>query len=269
MTQAGVRAVLFDLSGTVIDYGSRGPALAFVELFARHGVEVTMAEARAPMGRHKRDHVQAMLADPGVRQRWIERHGGEPGADVLESLYEEFAPLQRAILRGHHTLIVGVTAILAELKSRSIRYAATTGFDSSMIDELIPALKDQGFEPEALLTPDLVGGGRPAPWMAFECARRLGIYPMGHIVKVGDTAVDVEEGRNAGMWTVSVVRSSNELGLSEAEAEALNAADENERVSAARKRLQAFNPHYVVDRITDLTHVLDRVSIRIERGEKP
>ena len=62
----GVQAVIFDLSGTVLDYGSRGPVVAFIELFARHGVEVTAAEARKPMGTHKRDHIWAMMTDPDI-----------------------------------------------------------------------------------------------------------------------------------------------------------------------------------------------------------
>ncbi|MBK7931754.1 MAG: hypothetical protein IPJ98_31015 [Bryobacterales bacterium] len=38
---SGVRAVIFDISGTVLDYGSRGPVVAFVELFARHGIAIS------------------------------------------------------------------------------------------------------------------------------------------------------------------------------------------------------------------------------------
>src|SRR5262245_35322615 len=62
----GVRAVIFDISGTVLDYGSRGPVVAFIELFARHGVAVSPEEARWPMGTHKRDHIWTMLSDPDI-----------------------------------------------------------------------------------------------------------------------------------------------------------------------------------------------------------
>ena len=56
----GVRAVIFDISGTTLDYGSRGPVVAFVELFARHKVTVSNDEARKPMGTHKKDHIWAI-----------------------------------------------------------------------------------------------------------------------------------------------------------------------------------------------------------------
>ena len=51
--------------------------------------------------------------------------------------------------------------------------------------------------------------------MAYYAARQLGVFPMSTFVKVGDTPIDVAEGHNAGMWTVSIVRTGNEVGLSE------------------------------------------------------
>ena len=67
----GVRAVIFDISGTVLDYGSRGPVAAFVELFARHGVTISNEEARRPMGTHKLDHIWAVLTEPAICSRWV------------------------------------------------------------------------------------------------------------------------------------------------------------------------------------------------------
>ena len=46
--KGGVRAVIFDISGTTVDYGSRGPVVAFVELFARHGVAVSKKKRGGP-----------------------------------------------------------------------------------------------------------------------------------------------------------------------------------------------------------------------------
>ena len=64
-----IQAVVFDWAGTLVDCGSCGPVQAFVESFAAHGVQVTTAEARAPMGMGKREHVAAMLAMPRIAGR--------------------------------------------------------------------------------------------------------------------------------------------------------------------------------------------------------
>lgn len=266
---SSVRAVIFDISGTVMDFGSRGPAAAFVELFARHGVEVTMEEARRPMGTHKRDHVAALLSEAGVAERWSRVHGAPPGADTLEALYCEFAPLQIEVLKRHFDLLPGVAQVCAELRRRGIRIASTTGFDTGMMTELIAAAKGQGYEPEFWVCPDQVGGGRPAPWMIFHAARQLGVYPLRTFVKVGDTPADIAEARNAGTWAVSVVRTGNEIGLSRLELDALPEEEREARFEAARRKFTALGAHFVIDSVASLIPVIGEISARIERGERP
>jgi hypothetical protein len=53
--------------------------------------------------------------------------------------------------------------------------------------------------------------------MCLQNAMQLRIFPMEAIVKVGDTLPDIEEGLNAGMWTIGLAKTGNEVGLNEAE----------------------------------------------------
>jgi phosphonoacetaldehyde hydrolase len=92
---------------------------------------------------------------------------------------------------------------------------------------------------------------------------------MSSFVKVGDTLVDVEEGHNAGMWTVSIVRSGNEVGLSQQQLQALPPAERERVLGAARLRLEAAGPHYIIDTVSDLMPLIDEISSRISRGERP
>ena len=81
-----LQAVILDWAGTTVDYGCRGPARVFVESFAAHGLEVTEAEAREPMGMNKLDHVAGMRARPRIGQRWRTRDGaprGGAGGEVV------------------------------------------------------------------------------------------------------------------------------------------------------------------------------------------
>lgn len=265
----GVRAVIFDLSGTVIDYGSRGPVVAFVDLFARHGVAVTETEARRPMGAHKRDHIWAMLSDPSVAERWTAARGAPPDRGLLDRLYAEFTPLQIEVLERHCEVLPGVPEVTAELTRRGIRFASTTGFDTGMMTGLIRSATANGYNPAIFVCPDMVGGGRPAPWMAFHAARHMGVYPLRAFVKVGDTPADIAEAQNAGMWAVSVVKTGNEIGLSEQQLEALSEEDRQARFGAAREKFVSLGAHYVIDSTASLLPVLDEVGERIRRGERP
>lgn len=47
---ASIRAVVFDWAGTIIDFGSHAPMHAFVRLFEQYGIELSIEDARGPMG---------------------------------------------------------------------------------------------------------------------------------------------------------------------------------------------------------------------------
>ena len=264
-----VRAVIFDISGTVLDFGSRGPAVAFVELFARHGVAVTEAEARAPMGKHKRDHIQAMLSDPAIAGRWADVYGSPASESDIDRLYGEFTPLLVEILERHSDVLPGVPELVRQLRARNIKIANTTGFESSMIGGLKRRAAEGGYEPDLWVTPDLVGKGRPAPWMAFHAARQLDVYPMSDFVKVGDTLADIDEAHAAGMWAVGVLRHGNEIGLSREAWDALPSPERDERLAVARARLAGRGAHYVIESTPDLLPVIDEIDARLARGERP
>lgn len=264
-----VKAVIFDISGTILDFGSRGPVVAFVELFARHGVQISFEEARRPMGTHKRDHIWTLLSDPQIAQRWQQAQGAAPTPAMLDGLYEKFGPLQVEIIKHHCDVVPGVPQVVEQLRSRGIKIANTTGFDSWMMADLVRLAAEGGYRPDLWVCPDQVGKGRPAPWMIHYAAKELDAYPLSTFVKVGDTTVDVAEAHNAGVWAVSVVASSNEVGLSTEQWAALSDKDRREAIHAARAKLAACGPHYIIDTVADLMPVIDDIAARIARGERP
>lgn len=269
MKQSGVQAVIFDLSGTLIDFGSRGPVVAFVELFRRQGIEISEAEARKPMGSHKWDHIWAVLGEPAVMARWQARYGRPPEKADVDAMYPAFTALQLEVLARHVDVLPGVPELVRALTARDIAYATTTGFDSAMMPPVWAALAAAGIEPVATLTPDVVGGGRPAPWMIFEAARRMGRYPLSHFVKVGDTPVDIAEARNAGCWAVAVVDTGNELGLSREALATLSEAEHQALVAAARDKFLGLGAHFVIPGTADLLPVLAEIDARLAQGERP
>ena len=53
-----LQAVILDWAGTVVDFGSFAPTQIFVEAFAEFDVQVSIEEARGPMGMGKWDHIR-------------------------------------------------------------------------------------------------------------------------------------------------------------------------------------------------------------------
>lgn len=264
-----VRAVLFDWAGTTVDYGCRAPTEVFRRVFAQAGVEITVDEARGPMGTYKKDHIRALLQMPAVAARWQAVHGRLPDESDVERLYAQFEPLQIACVTQYADVIPGTLEAVAALRGRGIRIGSSTGYTAAMMEPLAAAARRQGYDPEAIVTVSDVPAGRPAPWMCFENARRLDVYPMEAVITVDDTPVGIEAGLNAGTWTAAVVRTGNELGLSQEECAALDADDLTRRLERAAVRLTRAGAHYVLDSIAELPACIDDVERRLSLGEKP
>jgi phosphonoacetaldehyde hydrolase len=264
-----VQAVLFDWAGTVVDFGSRAPVQAFVELFLRHGVELSVEQARGPMGMHKREHIRQLLLLPAIAAQWAAVHGQPSTPDDLDALYAEFIPLQTGIISDYGRVIPGIPELMQALGRHGIRTGSTTGYTRAMMADLIPAAAAQGFAPDAIVCADEVPMGRPAPWLALEALKRLNAYPVSACVKVGDTVADIDEGFNAGLWTVGVLLTGNETGLSEEELAALDAPAVEARRLAAAARLRDAGANFCIDSAADLLPTLDLIEERLSHGQRP
>jgi phosphonoacetaldehyde hydrolase len=264
-----IKLVVFDWAGTTIDFGCVAPAGAFVAAFAARGVAITLAEARGPMGRAKKDHIREILRTRGVGIRWraaVGRHWTD--ADV-EELYRDATPRQVEAAKLYSTLIPGVTDCIALLRERGIKIAATTGYFREAAAVVLEAAARQGYVPDFNTCADDVPAGRPAPWMIFRCMEALDVYPPSAVVKVGDTVIDIEDGRNAGCWSVGVIDSSNEMGLSADEFAALSVPERRSRRAAVSARYIEAGAYGILDTLAELPGLIDDINAQLALGARP
>lgn len=264
-----VRAVLLDWAGTTMDFGCMAPAVVFVEVFKRRGVPITMEEARAPMGAHKRVHIQKITELDSVRIRWRETHGRDPEDGDVEAMFSEFVPLQLECLSQYSELIPGALEAVGKLRERGVRIGSTTGYLRAMMEINQEDARKQGYEPDSTVCASDVPAGRPYPFMCLQNVINLQVSPVEACVKVDDTVPGIEEGLNAGMWTVGLAVSGNEVGLPLAQYEALPEDEREAKRGRARERMMRGGSHYVVDTIADLLPCIEDVEQRLARGERP
>src|SRR5215469_7486212 len=226
-----LRAAIFDWAGTIVDYGSRAPISALECIFAAARVPISTEEARASMGLAKKDHIRAILGIPRVRQAWISKYAAEP---------------------------------VARMQSRGLKIGTTTGYTRPMLDYLLERAAEQNFIPDSALCPDDVPAGRPFPWMCYLTAIRLQAYPLWKIVKIGDTPADVEEGRNAGMWTIGITQTGNETGCTQEEWERCSDSDRAHLLRSAEERLKYA--HFTAPSVADCDPILDQIEARLACG---
>jgi phosphonoacetaldehyde hydrolase len=265
-----VHSVIFDWAGTTVDFGCIAPVAAFIRVFEQNQVAISVAEARLPMGAEKRDHIKALLAMPRIAEAWAATHGGKAaGESEIDRLYAEFLPLQVGIIADHAAPIPGCLDTVGALRAKGVRIAGNTGYARPMMEALMPAAAKAGYAPDIAVCASDVPVGRPGPGMALACAIHLAAPAVEACVKVGDTVVDVEEGLNAGMWSVAVAVTGNEVGLPKAELDALAPAERARRAAAARDKLARAGAHYVIDGIADLMPVIADIERRLASGERP
>jgi phosphonoacetaldehyde hydrolase len=256
--------VIFDWAGTTVDFGSFAPVAAFVEVFAGHGVTVTPAEARGPMGLHKRDHIQTLLETPAISRRWQEVHGRTPNQADTEALYQAFIPRQLEVLDRHSQLIPGLLECVTQLRERGIKIGATTGYFREAAERVYAAARAQGFIPDHSACADEVRVGRPAPWMIFRNMEALGVFPPQRVLKVGDTLPDIEEGHNAGTWSAAVLDSSNEIGIAQAQWKTLPDEIRERLLRSAALKFENAGADAVIASLAGLPELIDQLNARIE-----
>lgn len=264
-----LKAVILDWAGTTVDYGSFAPTAVFLKLFAGYGVNIRVEQARRPMGLMKKDHLRAIANDPEVSQAWLAVHGHEITTEEIDKMFDRFVPMQKDCLEEYAQVIPGVLETIEVFRQKNLKIGSTTGYTREMMRILVPAARCYGYIPDAWVAADDVPAGRPYPWMAYENAIQLEVFPMTAFVKIGDTLPDIQEGLNAGMWTIGLSITGNLLGLTRAEAAALPEETLDEKRKEAAQKLYQAGAHFVVDGLSDCPPVLAEINDRLAHGERP
>jgi phosphonoacetaldehyde hydrolase len=268
-TNGGLKAVVFDWAGTMVDFGCRAPVEALIAAFEAEGVPITVAEARRDMGRAKPDHVRAILENPSVTEAWTAAKGAAPGQVDVDRIAVALGPLMSDAAARFSDLIPGAADVANDLRARGVRVGSGTGYTRAMMGEILPRAEAQGYTPELVVCAGETPSGRPSPLMVWQALVKLDAWPARQCAKVDDAEVGVEEGRAAGVWTIGVAASGNGVGLSLVDLEALDDATRRTRIDAAGQSLKAAGAHLIIDTVADLPQALAEIERRIGAGENP
>ena len=266
-----VQAVILDWSGTTADAYVVAPAVVFVEVFKKQNVEISMAEARGPMGLRKDLHIKALTEVDEIKERWKGVHDKYPDQDDVDRMFADFVPMQLACLRKYTNLLPGVADVTQRMQKQGIKLGSTTGFVRSMVDILEEEAAKQGYKPDASVAGDeVINGARPSPHMVYKNLDLLGITPIQSVIKVDDTVSGVGEAVNAGCWGVGVTRYSNYMDVDTPEdGEKLSVEEIAKRQSHTKDLLEKAGAHYVIESIADIEPVIEDVNKRLANGERP
>ncbi|HJF32529.1 MAG TPA: phosphonoacetaldehyde hydrolase [Sporosarcina psychrophila] len=265
-----IEGVIVDWAGTTVDFGCFAPVNVFVDIFKDAGIDVTMGEAREPMGMLKIDHIRAMLSMSRIAVLWEEKYGKSFNEQDVEKLYAEFVPALMASLSAYTDPIPGVIKAIDVLRNRGLKIGSTTGYTTTMMDVVVPNALEKGYSPDVYITPDDTNSiGRPYPYMVYRNMELLKLSASWKVVKVGDTISDIKEGVNAGVWSVGVIIGSSEMGLSLEEFSSLSEADKETVISKTEATFMQNGADFTISTMRELPQLIDQINSLISDGKRP
>ena len=256
---SSIRAVVFDWAGTIVDFGSHAPMQAFVRLFAQYGIELSIEDARGPMGLPKWKHINTLGKLPHIDRQWEKKFGRSFSDADTDALYAVFTPMNAASVKDHSTLIPGFIPTLSMLRAQGIKVGTTTGYNREIMDVVLPLAKQQGFTPDNVVCADDLLESRPSPLGMYKCFLDLNVWPATSVIKVDDTVPGLLEGYHSGCWTVGVIASGNEAGLTHTEWMNLSNTEKEDVRAQVSEKLAAGKPSFLIDTVADLPEILKKI----------
>jgi phosphonatase-like hydrolase len=221
MKMNGIEMVVFDMAGTTINEQN----IVYKTLYKsiKHfGIAVSLEIVLAiGAGKEKYQAIKDIL-------KYINIDDTEKEITIFEYFKEA---LEQEYLSAKILPIEGVENVLKKLKKDGVIIVLNTGYSSFIANTLLEKLNwKKNIHYDALITADDVELGRPFPDMIRKAMQLFSIDDSSKVLKAGDSAIDIEEGKNAGCGiTIGVLSGAQ-----------------------TRDQLEKVEPDYVLDSLASL-----------------
>lgn len=201
-----IKMVVFDMAGTTVKDNDE-VLNCFYEACQESGLSASKDRLNALMGWSKVEVFRLL---------WQEEIGTNlNGVDKVEHLAKESYTIFRDILENYYhenkvEPTEGCLEIFDFLKSKGIKIALNTGFYREVTDILLQKLGWQvGEQIDFVIASDEVLRGRPEPYMIRAAMDKFDIDDVRQVIKIGDTPVDLQEGKTVGCWNFGLTNGTH------------------------------------------------------------
>jgi len=218
-----LKFVLFDMIGTTIQDSKNGDSLvidSFEKAFSINGIQVNFLEINQQRGKNKKEAIYNIL------------YSHNQTCNLADKIYSDFMDLMNnSLIRLSE--IDGASNVFRVLREKGIKIGLGSGLPMDLIVSIIKIIgwKLENFD--YVGSSEELGKGRPDPIMINDSLSKLNIKDLSKVLKVGDTIADIQEGRNAGVLTASVLTGTQK-----------------------REELEKYKPDYIFSDIKEIINIL-------------
>ena len=257
-----IRLCVFDLGGTIVDKYSLSPFISLKQAFKRKRINVNNHLIYKDMGMNKHEHIEEILNDKYTRRIWFKLYGEYPNSSSVMSVYDEFIKYQMDEGISNIEILPETKNTIKWLGNNNISTGVTTGFSRPIMNAIKGKLIDEDIHIDKYVSSTCLGKpGRPNPHMINEIINSLSIADRKRVIKIDDTCVGIEEGKNAGTFTVGVAKWSTNMKMIEYnQDENMSKEEYVERLKNSREVLRLASPDYVIDDLNQLPSIINHIN---------
>lgn len=257
-----IRLVICDLGGTIVDKYSLSPYISLKHAFNRKRINVNNNLIYKDMGMNKHEHIEEILNDKYTRRIWFKLYGQYPNSNSVMSVYDEFIKYQMDEGIKNIEILPETKKCIQWLGENNISTGVTTGFSRPIMNAIKEKLIDDDIHIDKYVSSTCLGKpGRPNPHMMNSIINELSIADRKRVIKVDDSCVGINEGKNAGTLTVGVAKWGTNMRITEYnQGKNMSKEEYVERLKSSREALWKANPDYVIDSLDELPRIIKHIN---------
>jgi phosphonatase-like hydrolase len=187
-----IMGILFDFIGTTVI--EKDPSMlnsCFVQAFKDHGVSVSDELIKANRGKDKKEMITGVLTELNCPS-----HLSDPILNSLQSHLENNL--------DNFSENEGASEIIVYMKSKKIAVGLGTGLPRDTFEKIFRHLNWSAVQFDYIGIAGETGKGRPHPDMILDMLKKCNLQD-NEFLKVGDTIADIQEGKNARVFTAAIL----------------------------------------------------------------
>ena len=226
-----IRLVVFDMAGTTVDEDNvvyKTLRLAINEIGYDFSLDQVLDQGA---GKEKLQAIKSIL----------KTYAKVEDDKISDLIYQKFIIYLSQAYKDLKVLPQPNTVDLFRvLKQKKIYVVLNTGYNQETADDLIRKMNwTKGVEFDELVTASEVPRNRPDPDMIFLAMKKTRIHDPKEVVKVGDSKIDIEEGKNAGCrLTIGITTGAHTL-----------------------QQLQSAEPDYIINNLLELIPIIEKTNV--------